>query len=54
MTVAGFAADGEEALALVAQIRPNVLLIDIAFPGVAAVEVTRRVVDDRRPLRQAS
>jgi DNA-binding NarL/FixJ family response regulator len=44
MAVAGFAADGEEAVALTEDVRPDVLLMDATLPGIDAVEVTRRIV----------
>ncbi len=37
------AADGEQALALVAEHRPDVLVLDIQMPKLSGVEVTRRV-----------
>jgi DNA-binding NarL/FixJ family response regulator len=46
MTVAGFAGDGEEAVALAGEVRPDVLLVDAKLPGIDAVEVTRRIVAD--------
>jgi DNA-binding NarL/FixJ family response regulator len=46
MAVAGSAADGEEAVARARSIRPDVLLIDMAIPGIDGVEVTRRIVSD--------
>jgi DNA-binding NarL/FixJ family response regulator len=46
IAVAGSAADGDEAVALAAQLRPDVLLIDLALPGTAAVEVARLVLGD--------
>ena len=41
--VVGLAADGEEALALVAEAQPDVVLLDLRMPGVDGVEATRRI-----------
>jgi two-component system, NarL family, response regulator LiaR len=41
--VVGEAADGTEALALIEALRPDVVLVDIAMPGLNGVEVTRLV-----------
>ena len=46
IAVAGAAADGEEAVALARQVRPDVLLVDMALPGTPAVEVVRLVLAD--------
>jgi DNA-binding NarL/FixJ family response regulator len=43
--VVGQAADGHEALRLVASLRPDVLLLDLAMPGLPGLEVARRVAD---------
>jgi len=45
--VVGEAADGPEAVALVESLRPDVVLVDIAMPGLNGVEVTRRVKGSR-------
>ncbi len=44
--VVGCAADGDEAVALARQTRPDVLLVDIALPGIDGVGVTRRLAVD--------
>jgi DNA-binding NarL/FixJ family response regulator len=44
LAVVGEAADGEEALAVVRRIDPDVVLLDPDLPGVDFVEVTRRML----------
>ena len=43
MTVVGEAASGEQALALVAGVRPDVVLLDLVLPGMSGVETARRL-----------
>jgi DNA-binding NarL/FixJ family response regulator len=43
LEVVGEAADGEEAVKLIEQLRPDVAIIDIAMPKLNGVEVTRRI-----------
>ena len=43
ITVVGQAGDGETALALVAELLPQLVLMDIAMPGISGIEVTRRI-----------
>jgi DNA-binding NarL/FixJ family response regulator len=45
VAVAGSAADGAEAVMLAEELRPDVLLLDMAVPGVDALRVTRIVAD---------
>ncbi|MFJ3667701.1 response regulator [Streptomyces sp. NPDC090106] len=44
MEVAGEAADGEEAVALAARTRPDVVLMDIRMPGTTGIEATERIL----------
>jgi DNA-binding NarL/FixJ family response regulator len=46
ITVVGEAASGEETVALVEQIRPDVVMIDTRLPGLDSVEATRRIVSE--------
>jgi len=43
LDVVGEAADGEEAVKLIEQLRPDVAIIDIAMPKLSGIEVTRQI-----------
>lgn len=43
LTVVGEASNGIDAVKLVAELRPNVLITDLSMPGLDGIEVTRRV-----------
>lgn len=51
ITVVGQARDGTAALAMVAQVRPDVLVTDIEMPGLTGLEVAVEIARQRLPTR---
>ena len=51
LCVVGEAADGAEAVALVAQLRPDILLLDLAMPRQPGMEALRELVAGKQPVR---
>jgi len=46
--VVGETADGLSVVSLVERLRPEVLIVDVAMPGLYGIEITRQVRDARR------
>jgi DNA-binding NarL/FixJ family response regulator len=44
LAVAGIAVSGEEAVVLAAELRPDVVLMDLQLPGISGIEATRAIV----------
>jgi DNA-binding NarL/FixJ family response regulator len=45
LTVVGEASDGEQALEMAQRLRPQVVLMDCARPGISGLEATRRILE---------
>lgn len=51
LQLVGEAADGEQAVAVCARERPDVVLMDVRMPGMSGVDATRQVVADNPEVR---
>ncbi len=49
--VVGEASNGEDAMAILRALRPNVAIVDINLPGINGQQVTRNVVADKLPTK---
>jgi DNA-binding NarL/FixJ family response regulator len=47
LRVVGEAGDGDEALKMVAELDPDIVLMDIRMPGTDGIEATKRIVDGK-------
>ena len=49
LTLVGSAHDGEEAVLMTVKLRPRVVVMDLAMPGMSGVEATRRLMEQPDP-----
>lgn len=51
ITVIGEATNGEEAISLARQLRPDIILMDIRMPGIGGLEATRKIAKGMADIR---
>lgn len=49
LRLVGSAHDGEEAVLMTVKLRPRVVVMDLAMPGMSGVQATRRLMEEREP-----
>jgi DNA-binding NarL/FixJ family response regulator len=49
LELVGSAHDGNEAVLMSVKLRPRVVVMDLAMPGMSGVEATRRLMEEREP-----
>ena len=51
LEVVGTAASGEEAIAMIGETEPDLVLMDLSMPGMGGIEATRRLVEAHPSIR---
>ena len=51
LEIVGEAGDGQEALKLISELQPDVILMDISLPGLNGIETTRQIQRHHPPVK---